>query len=302
MYKLYTKRLVGKDAFKAMTGIEVKAMPKPHRNVRKPNMIAVSKDWKGTPPKGYKMRGSYDKNTKAMADAVTTLLKLPADVQAAIDIDALSQSYYDFLTAGKKGKTAAQAKAVEMLFTSVEAAIASGKLDAASVQQLQGLLAEIDSKKSVGDNVSEFEVSAAKYAGGRIRIDTRKFTTEEYSEYEEIGDQMYDNIRDTRDDVDKIAKNTGWDRVKIQAIKSHLFFEKHLFDDGEIRLFDSDYWQAEAWIRMTVGNMTELDEVLLKHEFFELEYIREHKCTYEEAHKRQQSYMTGMDKCSLGRS
>ncbi len=30
MYKLYTKRLVGKDAFKAMTGIEVKAMPKPH--------------------------------------------------------------------------------------------------------------------------------------------------------------------------------------------------------------------------------------------------------------------------------
>ena len=33
MYKLYLKRLVGKDTFKAMTGIEVKAMPKPRRVV-----------------------------------------------------------------------------------------------------------------------------------------------------------------------------------------------------------------------------------------------------------------------------
>ncbi len=56
-------------------------------------------------------------NTKVMADAVTTLLKLPADVQAAIDIDALSQAYYDYLTAGKKGKTEAEAKAVDALFT-----------------------------------------------------------------------------------------------------------------------------------------------------------------------------------------
>ena len=64
MYKLYLKRLVDKDTFKAMTGIEVKAMPKPHRVVVKKDIIQVSKDWKGTPPKGYKMRGSYDKNTK----------------------------------------------------------------------------------------------------------------------------------------------------------------------------------------------------------------------------------------------
>ncbi len=44
MYKLYTKRLVNKDQFKAMTGIGVKAMPKPHKVVvvrKKPTIIPV---------------------------------------------------------------------------------------------------------------------------------------------------------------------------------------------------------------------------------------------------------------------
>lgn len=63
-------------------------------------MISVSKDWKGTPPKGYKMRGSYDKNTK------------------------------------------------EWTFYMVK-----DTLNAATVQELQGLMAEIDSERSVGDNV-----------------------------------------------------------------------------------------------------------------------------------------------------
>ena len=92
--------------------------------------------------------GSRTVNAKAMADAVTLLMKLPADVQGAIDKEALSQAYFDFLTAGKEGKTAAQAKAVEVLFASMNAAIATGKLDAAAVQELQGLMAEIGSEKS----------------------------------------------------------------------------------------------------------------------------------------------------------
>ena len=96
--------------------------------------------------------GSRTVNAKAMADAVTLLMKLPVDVQGALDTDALSQAYFDFLTADKKGKTAAQEKAVEVLFASAEAAIASGKLDAVAVQELQGLMAEIDSERSVEDN------------------------------------------------------------------------------------------------------------------------------------------------------
>ena len=96
--------------------------------------------------------GSKTATTKAMADAVALLMKLPADVQGAIDTDALSQAYFDFLTSGGKGKSAAQAKAVEVLFASAEAAIATGKLDMAAVQELRGLMAEIDSERSVGDN------------------------------------------------------------------------------------------------------------------------------------------------------
>ena len=106
--------------------------------------------------------GSNTVNTKAMVDAVALLMKLPAEVQGTIGADALSQAYFDFLTAGKKGKTAAQAKAVEALFASAEAAIASGKLDAAAVQELKGLLAEIDRERGVGDNITD--IIAAKNA------------------------------------------------------------------------------------------------------------------------------------------
>ena len=42
MYKLYLKRLVGKDTFKAMTGIEVKAMPKPHKVVVRKKPVATN--------------------------------------------------------------------------------------------------------------------------------------------------------------------------------------------------------------------------------------------------------------------
>ena len=101
---------------------------------------------------GGTVRGKSAVNTKAMADAVDMLMRLPADVQAAIDVDALSKAYFDYLTAGKADKAAAQGKAVDLLFDSAQAAIATGKLDAATMQKLEGLMAEIDSKRGVGDN------------------------------------------------------------------------------------------------------------------------------------------------------
>ena len=101
---------------------------------------------------GGTVRGKSAVNTKAMADAVDMLMRLPADVQAAIDVDALSKAYFDYLTAGKADKAAAQGKAVDLLFDSAQAAIATGKLDAATVQKLEGLMAEIDSERGVGDN------------------------------------------------------------------------------------------------------------------------------------------------------
>jgi hypothetical protein len=88
----------------------------------------------------------------AMADAVITLLKLPTDVQTKISAENVNKAYFDYLTAGKKGKAAAQAKAVEVLFANAQAAIASGKLNAAQGQELRGLMVDIDSERSVGDN------------------------------------------------------------------------------------------------------------------------------------------------------
>ena len=66
MYKLYTKRLVGKDAFKAMTGIEVKAMPKPKVNKpKKPTIIKAGYE----EPKaldGYEVQKGYDPSVQAI--------------------------------------------------------------------------------------------------------------------------------------------------------------------------------------------------------------------------------------------
>jgi hypothetical protein len=109
-----------------------------------------------------------------------------------------------------------------------------------------------------------------KRAGAVNKIDPNKMSLEEYLKFVELGDEMYDAIRKSNVDIDAIAKNTGWDKEKIEAIKNHLFYQEHLFDDGTTRVFDSDYWQAEAWKRMENGEMEDLDELLLQHEYFEL--------------------------------
>jgi ribosomal protein L18E len=124
-----------------------------------------------------------------------------------------------------------------------------------------------------------------KRAGAVTKVDLDKMSLDEYMKFEALGDEMYNAIRKSNVDIDAIAKNTGWDKEKIEAIKNHLFKQEHLFDDGTTRVFDSDYWQAEAWKRMESGEMDDLDELLLQHEYFELEYMKKNKCTYEEAHR-----------------
>lgn len=58
-----------------------------------------------------------------------------------------------------------------------------------------------------------------------------------------------------------------------------------LFADGTVRRFDADYWQADAWKKLENGTFDNIDELLLNHEYYELQYIKTHNCTYEEAHE-----------------
>jgi hypothetical protein len=109
-------------------------------------------------------------NTNAMADAVTLLLKLPADVQTKISAENVNKAYFDYLTAGKKGKAAAQAKAVEVLFANAQAAIASGKLNASQVQELRGLMAQIDRERSVGENAAHANVDSFNTSKDNVSI------------------------------------------------------------------------------------------------------------------------------------
>jgi hypothetical protein len=91
------------------------------------------------------------------------------------------------------------------------------------------------------------------------------------------------------------ARNTGWKESDIQQIKSHLFFEKHRFDSGEIKSFDQNYQQALAWERLMNGNYNKNDILLLNHELFESNYMKQYVATYEKAHAEAQKYYNWSD-------
>ena len=229
-------------------------------------------------------RMADEQQAELVANAEAMLIRVSRQ-SGDFGLDALHDTYYHgYLTGDGDIQPAVgmALRSIDMALTSSE--VATG--DKATLRGMKGRLENIDSKRSVGDNSNGFGTNGGyKKTGGYTKIDTSKFTIEEYIKYEEMGENMYAAIRQNKDDVEKIAKNTGWDKVKIEAIKNHIFYDTHLFADGSERIFDSDYWQAEAWKRMEDDDMVELDELLLKHEFYELGYIREHHCTYEEAHR-----------------
>ena len=110
--------------------------------------------------------------------------------------------------------------------------------------------------------------------------------------------QTYEDIRASQTDLDQMASHpssvtmpdgTVLTRSDIAAIKAHLFEDDHrLNEPGEAERwgrFDSDADQAEAWLRLEEGTATDMDRVLMHHEFLELNYLREHPgVTYREAH------------------
>ena len=86
-------------------------------------------------------------------------------------------------------------------------------------------------------------------------------------------EEKYENIRNSKTDVDAISKNTGYKSENIQKCKNHLFYETHRLDryeslgePVEIKRFDANENQAKAWKRLEEGTHTKEDLTWLKHE------------------------------------
>ncbi len=81
---------------------------------------------------------------RSMANTISMLLRLPANIQNQANVGAASEAYYDYLTASPENKAAAYDKAVKLLRESINAALESPSLDAGTRAALEGLLGEID--------------------------------------------------------------------------------------------------------------------------------------------------------------
>ena len=95
----------------------------------------------------------------------------------------------------------------------------------------------------------------------------------------------YDTIRNARDDIVKIARNTGFTEAQIRYVKNYLFLDKHNLADG-FRRFDPSFKIAESWRRLAYDpeNIQSHDLTLIKHELSELELVLK-GVTQEQAHE-----------------
>lgn len=102
---------------------------------------------------------------------------------------------------------------------------------------------------------------------------------------EKQSNRYYEKIRKRKDDIEKIAKNTGWSYESISRIKNHVFYDRHTLQDGSIGILDADYDMAVAWQRLINGAFEERDILLLKHEYLESIVEKKYNITNKEAHE-----------------
>ena len=102
---------------------------------------------------------------------------------------------------------------------------------------------------------------------------------------EKQSNTYYEKIRKRKDDIEKIAKNTGWSYESINRIKNHVFYDSHILQDGSIGILDADYDMAVAWQRLINGAFEERDVLLLKHEYLESIVEKKYNITNKEAHE-----------------
>ena len=118
--------------------------------------------------------------------------------------------------------------------------------------------------------------TGAKYTKGDIEWNIRR---------EEEAELYYDNIRNRKDDISKISKNTNWSEKSIGQIKNHIFYNTHIMRDGTRRMLDSDYSMSVAWQRLINGTYEDIDILLLKHEYLESIFDKKYNISNIEAHR-----------------
>ena len=118
--------------------------------------------------------------------------------------------------------------------------------------------------------------TGGKYTKGDIEWNIRR---------EEEAELYYDNIRNRKDDISKISKNTNWSEKSIGQIKNHIFYNTHIMRDGTRRMLDSDYSMSVAWQRLINGTHEDIDILLLKHEYLESIFEKKYNISNLEAHR-----------------
>jgi hypothetical protein len=118
---------------------------------------------------------------------------------------------------------------------------------------------------------------------GTIKSNVPSGAIKDPKRQEKHAETFYGHVRKRKDDVLKIATNTGWKESAIREIKDHVFIKEHLLQ-GKMQRFYPDYDQAQAWQRLIEGKHTETDLVFLRHEYVELTQMRIHGYNYEQAH------------------
>lgn len=96
--------------------------------------------------------------------------------------------------------------------------------------------------------------------------------------------KKWEVIRECKDDVTKIAENTGWSSQKIMKVKDHLFNNEHILCDGKGR-FAPDPEIGAVWDRLYRGDFIKNDIKLLEHELYESWYEGFYNTDYITAHK-----------------
>lgn len=86
----------------------------------------------------------------------------------------------------------------------------------------------------------------------------------------------YERIRNDKNDIDRIVKNTAFNRIQVEIIKNYLFYDKHKREDGTLQRFNADFYIAQSWHRLSYSTPNEIKEhdiLLLKHESMELSLV-----------------------------
>ena len=122
------------------------------------------------------------------------------------------------------------------------------------------------------DNIPRGGVSHDFADAYRYRQTGGKSAMQLHKEAEALADAHYERIRNSKDDVAKIAANTGIKPHNIQKVKDHVFYNEHWLNDGTTHApvykkgrFHSDLDQANAWNRLTSGTHTPEDITWMKH-------------------------------------